>query len=948
MRYILVFLAVCAIAAHAQSNASDAALEGYVRDPSGAVIAAAKVSVRNLETNIVHATDSGEDGYYRFPLLRVGTYKVTAMATGFKQLDKTGVNLAVGEKARIDFSMQLGASSETINVTADAPIAETGQATIGAVLSKKEVEDLPIASRNVYNYFLLAPGVQGLSSSTFGTTQFTFGGTERSSWNLDGLDNTQRAGNRQIRMVITTPEAVEQVQVLSNGYSAEFGRAAGGQVNLILKSGTNQLHGSGMFLYRFADLQARPSLAAVDPDRTWHDEAFTLGGPIRKDKIFFFGQFENNPYTLPNPITITPANAAALNLPAHDLGNAPFGETYRTSVAKVDYKINDRNTGYLRYNRFTNHQPGNASGLTITDRGNNFDDHMNGGGAQLATILRPNLLNELRGGGIARTQQNEPIGPPDPNGAYTNITGVANIGYNPLAKTYTTETSFQVVDNLTWINGRNTWKGGIDYQHTQFEILKAENRTFTFGGLSAANGRPAVSSLQQYLNTVAGLTDPATGNPFTYTQFQEDGGDPHLTTAFQFINFFLQDEFRVTPRFTLNLGVRYEATLFPELDPDAPFPLSRKIDGDHNDWAPRFGFTWSPFKDSKTVVRGAYGIYYDVPGLSTFYTAAQVNGHRFLSYQIAGTAPDAPVFPNVPELTGSSFVVPPSINAFSPGYHTPYQHQANFQIQREITPDLSLTVGYNFAAMRHGLYSDNINLGAPVSFLADGRPVYGGASARINPSFNQINLIVSGANTNYNALLVDVAKRFGRGLEFTANYTWSHALGNNLGEGGAPEDPSNLQRDYGRLGNDARHTLVFQGLYAPHASQTALRWINGFEVSTTFAYNSGFPINVTSGIDLNNDGVLNDRPLFRGYDDVTGPSMRQLDARLTRAFSFHDRYRLTAILETENLLNSTNASCSTANGCTGAVISTATAADFGRITSARTSRNVQMGLKFNF
>jgi hypothetical protein len=555
MRLILVSLFVCAATCYAQSNASDAALEGYVRDPTGAAISAAKVGVRNLETNIVHDTVSAEDGYYRFPLLHVGTYQVTASASGFKEFDQTGVSLAIGQKARIDLAMQLGAATETVNVTADAPIAETGQATVGAVLSQKEVADLPIASRNVYNYFLLAPGVQGLSSNTFGTTQFTFGGTERTSWNLDGLDNTQRGGSRQIRMVITTPEAVEQVQVLSNGYSAEFGRAGGGQVNLLLKSGTNQLHGSSLFLYRFADLQARPSLAAVNPSRTWHDEAFTLGGPIRKDRLFFFGQFENNPYTLPNPITITPANAAALNLPAHDVGNAPFGETYRTDVAKADYKINDRNSGYLRYSRFTNHQPGNASGLTITDRGNNFDDHMNGGGAQLASVLRPNLLNELRAGGISRTQQNAPIGPPDPNSAYINITGVANIGYDPLAKTYSTETSYQVVDNLTWINGRSTWKAGVDYQHTEFEILKAQNRSFTFGGLAAANGRPAVSALQQYLNTAAGLVDPATGKPFTYTQFQEDGGDPHLTTAFQFVNFFLQDEFRVTPRFTLNLGV---------------------------------------------------------------------------------------------------------------------------------------------------------------------------------------------------------------------------------------------------------------------------------------------------------------------------------------------------------------------------------------------------------
>lgn len=932
----------------AQSNATDAALEGYVRDASGATIAGARVTLRNTSTNILSETTANNEGYYRFPIVKVGSYVLAVSASGFKDYNQAGLNLIVGQKARIDIPMQVGSQSEVVDVTADAPMADTGAAAVGSVLSRKEVEDLPIVSRNIYNYHLLAPGVQGLSSATFGTTQFTFGGNERSSWNLDGLDNTQRGGNRQIRMVITTPEAVEEMQVLANGYSAEFGRAAGGQVNVVLKSGTNDFHGSAMFLYRIADLQARPSLAAKNPDRTWHDEAFTLGGPIKKDRIFFFGQFENNPYTLPNAITISAANAAALKLTLSPSGTAPFGETYRTAVGKVNYKINDKNFGYVRYNRFTNHQPGNASGLTITERGNNFDDHMNGGGIQLATLFTPNLVNELRGGVINRTQANAPIGPPNPNGAYINITGVANIGYNPLAKTSTTEQSDQILDNLTWTRGRSTWKAGIEYEHTSFDILRAQNRQFTFGGLAAANGRPAVSALNQYLNTLAGLSDPATGKLYTYTQFLEDGGDPKLNIGFDFVNFFFQNEFRVTPRFTLNLGVRYEAILFPGLDPQAPYALSRKIKNDLNDWAPRFGFNWSPFRDNRTVVRGSYGLFYDVPALSIFYTAAQVNGHRFLSYQVAGSDPQAPVFPNVPSLTGSSFVVPPNINAFAPGFHNTYQQQANLQVQREVTRNLLVTVGYNFAAQRHGLYSQNVNLGAPVSYLADGRPKFGGAATRVNPAFNQINLIQSGANTNYNAMFVNVTKRLSAGLQFAATYTWSHALASNLGEGGAPSDPTNLRRDYGNADTDIRHYFVMNGLYEPRFASPYLHWVNGVELSGTAFYNSGYPINAVSGIDLNNDGNLNDRPLFRGRNDTTGPSIFQLDARLTRSFTIRERFKLTGIAEAENLLNSTNASCSTSGGCSGAVINTATAPDFGRIISARTARNFQMGLKLTF
>src|SRR5215831_2871852 len=577
---IAAFLATSTSAiANAQSNAIDAAAEGYVRDATGGAIQRGHITIRNTSTNVATETQTNPDGYYRFPLLQVGTYRLTAEADGFKAFTKPGLTLAAGQKIRVDVEMQLEARAESVEVTADAPVtlADTGSSAVGGVVTTKEVEDLPIVSRNIYNYQLLAPGVQGLSSPTFGTTQFAFGGNERSSWNLDGLDNTQRGGSRQIRMVITTPEAVEEVQVLSDGYTAEFGRAAGGQVNVILKSGTNQYHGSELFLYRPQSWQARPSLAAVNPEETWWDEALTFGGPIVKDRLFFFTQYEHNPYTRPNALTILPSNATALNLPANQQGTAPFGETYDTYVGKLNYRLNDRNSGYVRYARFTNHQPNNASGLTIPDRGVNFDDHMNGGGVQLATAFSPNLLNEVRYGAIQRTQANAPVGAPNPYNAAVNITGVANIGFNPLAATETTELANQIIDNVTWTHGRSTWKFGVDFQRTNFDIFKARTVTYTFGGLSAATGRGAVSALNQYLYTTQGLIDPATSKPYTYSTFSEDGGDPRLNISFQFFNWFVQNEFRVNERLTVNAGIRYETILFPGLDPEAPFALSRRI-----------------------------------------------------------------------------------------------------------------------------------------------------------------------------------------------------------------------------------------------------------------------------------------------------------------------------------------------------------------------------------
>ncbi len=946
----LLLLTATAASVHAQSNAIDAAVEGYIRDATAGAIFGAKVSVRNLATNVLTETKANAEGYFRFPLVQVGTYKLTAEAEGFRTFTQPEVPLAAGQKIRVDINMQVGSRADTVEVTADASIslADTGSSAVGGVVSAKEIQDLPIVSRNVYNFQLLAPGVQGLASSTFGTTQFSFGGNERSSWNLDGLDNTQRGGSRQIRMVITTPEAVEEVQVLSSGYSAEFGRAAGGQVNVILKSGTNSYHGSELYLYRPHAWLARPSLAAVNPPGTWYDEAVTFGGPIKKDRLFFFAQYEHNPYTRPNALTVLASNAAALNLPADQQGTAPFGEIYDTFVGKGNFRLNDKNSGYIRYARFTNFQPNNASGLTIPNRGNNFDDHMNGGGIQLATVFTPSLLNEVRYGAIQRTQANSPVGKANPYTAAINITGVANIGFNPLAKTETTEISHQIVDNITFTNGRSTWKAGIDYQRTTFDIFRARNVTYTFGGLSASTGRAAVSALNQYLNTVSGATDTATGKPYTYSTFAEDGGDPALAIGFNFVNFFVQNEFRLTPRFTINAGLRYERILFPALDQEAPFSLSRKIDGDPTNFAPRISFNWLATRDSKTVVRGAFGTFYDVPALSIFYNAAQVNGHRFLSYQIAGTDPKAPVFPAVPTLTDAAFVVKPNITAFAPGFKNTYQLQANMQVQRELIRNLNLTLGYNYAAQRHGLYSQNINLGNPVSLLADGRPVFGGAALRPNQAFAQINLIQSGANTNYNAMFLSLQKRMSAGLLFQASYTWSHAFANNLGEGGAITDPTNLRRDWGNADNDLRHYFVGQWLYEPTFRASGLKWINGFEVSSMIFLNSGYPVNAVSGVDLNNDGNSNDRPLYRTRNDARGPGLTQIDARLQRTFVIREKYRVVALLEAENALNHTNANCSTAGGCTGAVVNTATAVDFGRVTSARSARNVQFGFKFVF
>ncbi|MEZ5284811.1 MAG: hypothetical protein R2712_08390 [Vicinamibacterales bacterium] len=216
-----------------------------------------------------------------------------------------------------------------------------------------------------------------------------------------------------------------------------------------------------------------------------------------KDRIFFFANYDAAPQVAPQPVTINPAAAAAIGLPASDLGNSPFGETFHTPSLKVNFRANDRTSGFIRYNRFTNDQPGAGGGLTAISRSLTFQDRMNGIGAQLATTLTPTLLNELRVGFNRRSGGSRHLRARRADGALVNISGVANFGVNPLAANNSLEASLQLIDNLSWTRGRHTVKTGFDFQSTSYDVTSALNRTFTFSGLSASNGRAAVTPLDQ-------------------------------------------------------------------------------------------------------------------------------------------------------------------------------------------------------------------------------------------------------------------------------------------------------------------------------------------------------------------------------------------------------------------------------------------------------------------
>lgn len=404
---------------------------------------------------------------------------------------------------------------------------------------------------------------------------------------------------------------------------------------------------------------------------------------------------------------------------------------------------------------------------------------------------------------------------------------------------------------------------------------------------------------------------------------------------------------RLRTDLTLSAGLRYELQRNPVLDDQAPYPLSLQVVDDTNNIAPRLGLTWRPGGSERTAVRAGYGLFYDTSSLGLFVTGAQLNGRRLLSYIVPGTDARAPQYPNLLATADPAFTTPPSITVFADDFETMFAHQANVTVERQLTDHLLMAVGYSFWGHRDTPYSRDVNLGPVTGALADGRPVFTGSANRPNPAFRAINVVESQGRGSYHGLDLTLRQRLTSGLQLSGSYSYSKAKSIGDMEGGALTDPSDPERDWGPSPGDLRHNVSAQASYAPEFDGNGLRWLNGLQLSTLAFYNSGFPVNGTAGTDLNNDLVLNDRLPFRGRNAFDGPSYFQVDMRLSRRFRFSQHGSVELLLESENLLNRLNASCSIA-GCTSAVVARDGAADFGRITGTRPGRYVQFGARLLF
>lgn len=959
--FAAALISLASLDSKAQSQAINGQIEGVVSDSNGAAIPSATVKIANIETGAERTVMTDSGGVFRVPLLPLGTYRVTIEAANFKRLVREGITLTTGQIATVNSTLEAGAVSETVTITSDAPIADPGKIDLGRVMNTREVQNLPNVSRNPYNFALLQSNVTGRPNIEFGVPRINANGyTRRTNYQLDGNNNTQ-ADRGGIRLMPISDTFVSEVQLVTNGFAAEFGNTPGLIMNAVTPTGTNGFHGSASYRFRRTPMSSRPfntSPTSQKPETKVDNVTGAVGGPIIKDKWHFYTGYEwvkrdlgGEPQRV---ITISDANKQAL-IAAGVSPDAfptaiPAAQKVNFFIVRTDAQLNDANRLTGRFNYFKNLSPNNiAGGLTTLERSIDFDDKSYSLGLQLASILSDSFLNEFRYQFAKRDSRNI-ANANSGTGPSIVITGVANFGapenQNTIAPLQKTN---QIQNNLTWTTGNHVAKFGFGFNH-----IDDTRRTNSFV-------RYTFSSIANYVSAVNGV------NRRAYTRFDQIFGDTNIAYNSTFFNFFAQDDWKVTRNLKVNYGVRYDQYQIPDADPAAAYEPSRDFKVDKNNFAPRLGVVYGLRDgDRPTVIRASAGIYYDTVYLDFYQRALQANGNpSFFTVSFTNSAdPNAPDFPN-----NVSTGTPPlqDITAIASDFENMYAIHANAQLEQALTQDLSFTVGYIHSSGRHIPLYRSINRIPSGLTLADGRPRFittaAGPGTRVDPRFNNILLAESVGNSNYNAFTLQLNKRFSKGFQFSANYTLSKA------EDDAPEqnlvatqsgglvvqDPTNRTRDFGPALADQRHTFVMSFVGRPQFNfeNDALNYLvnnNQFGIITTL--NSGERFNIVAATDINGDGFTgSDNPVGIGRNSGVTPKQFNLDLRYSRYIPITERFRIEAFVEFLNLFNVNSVFQINSLTVTTDALGNATQAlptPQTRAVTSLDSRQAQIGFKFIF
>jgi hypothetical protein len=927
-------------------------IEGIVTDPTGAVLPGATVVVKNTQTNVTREATTDQGGRYRATALQPGVYEVTTTLAGFQTPTLGPVEVQVGQTQAVDVRMRAAGVTETLTVTAEAPLIDTRRTDVSNVVGETAIENLPINGRRWENFVLLGPGVT--NDGNFGLVSYRGISGLYNNNTVDGADNNQaffsEARGRTRTAYSISQAAIKEFQVGISNFSAEFGRAAGGTVNAVTKSGTNAFRGEGFYFLRDDKFTSKDPLfpAGVDrPDERRQQFGVSTGGPIQSDKVFYFVNYDQQLRDF--PYFVRPSQAPFLTGACTAPGCAstiafynglsvfnPREGNNKIFLGKVDYAASNRNTFTMQYNMHRWDSPNGVQTqpvISVSPSANGSDIVKTDFAlATFNSVISDRWLNEVR---VQVGRDFEAQQPNSLNGPGTTVTGGIDIGipnFLPRPK-YPDERRYQFVDNVTWFAGAHSIKTGVDLNYVREDLINL----FQGAGIYAYPNLNAIASdcpigasgcTQLVTGAASDLRHYSSYNQQFDLRGQGFAGDVFFTTTDY--NWFVQDNWRVNNELTVNLGVRWEYQKFPQptetetkgvkFTGNPAYPATVTFPQDKNNFGPRVGFTYDVNGSHTTVVRGGWGIYYGRTSNSVISSSLTNNGVTFASYNLTPTT-GGPAYPNV-FATPPATAAKPSIQYLSPSLERPEINMAEFTVDRAVGSDITVSASYLYSRGTHLPTFVDTNLSPATSTVEyfvgteskGSFPFFRGT--RPDPNINNAIEVADIVESTYNALVLQANKRFSKGLLFNVNYTLSKSedTGQNsttfISNNATMVNPFDNEAEKGPASFDRRHRGVVSVHYAPD-------YLHGFQIGGTGTFESGLPLNqtISGGVvaatgaistTTTNGAGASTRVPFEGRNSLRQSGRNTIDMRISKRFSVGGRRQLEALWEAFNVFNTTN------------------------------------------
>lgn len=929
---LLIILLPFSISAQSTSGT----ISGLATDDSGGALPGVTVTATNTATGVSRTTESNRSGHYQLGLLPPGTYSLTGELSGFRPARLERVVVNIGTAVTVNLTMHMGVT-ETMTVTAVAPVVDTTRSQVSSVVDETAIENLPVNGRNFIDFVLTTPGV--VRDVRLGDISFAGQRGTLNSLVIDGANNDNtffgqavgRTGSGRAPYQFSQ-DAVKEFQVNANAYSAEFGRAGGAVINVVTKSGTNDFEGSLFGYYRDKSLNANDYINVLNnrPKSPYHYDQYglTAGGPIVRDRHFFFLNYDAQRNSLPNLVVLgggrfssfpsDPDSQRGLSILQGLAESYTRNQDQDVYLLKTDHELGGNNHVSLRYNKQEfkglNYENGGiTNSIEHTGSSNVLTDSLS-----LVWDSAPtgSFFNELRGQYL---KDREPGEANSSNPEATIFQGgnlVLTIGRNFFSPRETTIRRSQIADTATYVLRTHTLKAGFDYNRD--EILNYFPGNFSgsyrFNSLADfANGR-AVSFTQAFAG-------PGTTGPITRPDIKE--------TAF-----FVHDEWRVTNQLTVNAGLRYDrqAHAQPDVQNKDPQLLAAgyrtdRIPTDSDNFGPRLGLAWMPRADGRMVVRAGYGLFYGRATAIMTGTATSNNGINVQTFRFTGD-----LIPRYPEIYSAipsgATLTKPNIFVFDPDFENAKVAQASAGVERQIGTNYSVGLTYQYVKGSDLPRSRDVNVSNPETVTAT---IAGGGTAsfvrypgRPFANFARVIAFESSARSRYDGVTLDFQRRFSGNWQARASWTHSTVKDNKpdatavvpftFDDAKYISDPLNIDRDYTYGDNDVRDRVVLSGVWALNSyaegigNQVVRALASGWTLSGIASYQTGQPYTPGVNVDLNADGnSRND--IAPGYlrNSLRLPSQISVDPRITREIGLGST-RLQLIAEAFNVFNRNNVS----------------------------------------